>query len=277
MADWTYTRITPKTDEADGKYYGIVDMPPTTGLLKGDSCVQKQNGELVIKAWDGYRWVSLEDSNLSNAEQSVICGKAQKDVLEAVEMGTVTSSEYGYFRSLIAGVVSADYIKAMEGLFDSIVVTGNSFFYGNFDCPTIESMPNQSGTTYTKSVPAMTSSSDYSQYNALRDFWVDTALESNFYYQVTIPQFPTVAYVARKPNGSSFIWQFLTQTMQSVVFEVKWLERGVAGTSTAFTLNLIVTTGDILKIKGLQEGKLGLQTDQVYYTVMNGHKVLCLV
>lgn len=59
---------------------------------------------------EGSGWVYLSSSGLSHDRISMICGKAQQSVLNMVEEGSVTASDFGYFRIIITNIVTADFI-----------------------------------------------------------------------------------------------------------------------------------------------------------------------
>lgn len=284
MAEWQYTRITSRPEDVGGRYNGIRDQLPEGDNIRGDSVVQRINGELVIKAWNGYSWETLENSGLSNEEKSEISAKAMRDVLEAVGTGTVTSSEYGYFRTLIAGTVTAEFIKSQRGVFNDIVVSGESYFYGNFNCPTIESMPNTEGVTeLTCNVPAFSGSS---QIDALDTFWSTNALQNGKRYEIVSSTLNERAkFIRRIHDSTRTIYEF-TDSIENLTFEVfimgiysgsrpTYDTDDIAKKSFDFTVK-IAGGETILKLKGLQSGPDGLQNNQVYYTIINGHKVLCL-
>lgn len=129
---WQYTRLTGSTLQ-DSDYFGVLDEAPTTtpdgkNLIAGDSYVDSETN--AIKVYNGSSWVSLAYSGLTSAKQSEVAGKAQKEVLSRIQPNSVTESDYGYFNTLIAGTVTADYIKGQEGVFNSIHVSGDSMFDG---------------------------------------------------------------------------------------------------------------------------------------------------
>ena len=76
-------------------------------------------------AWSTGHWTPINYSNFSNSEKSKICAQAQKDVLSTIKPGSVTKSDYGYFNTIIAGTVTADYIGGKE-----IEVHDGGFIYG---------------------------------------------------------------------------------------------------------------------------------------------------
>lgn len=120
---WTYTRITPKVDESSNKYFGIVTAPPASGMIQGDSIVIRSGESLTIKVYDGGLWKTLAESSLTSAEKSVICSKCQKDVMENIEAGTVTASEYAYFKTAIVDVLSVGDIYLSGNLHSDALET----------------------------------------------------------------------------------------------------------------------------------------------------------
>lgn len=94
------------------------------GLVEGYSFVDSSQ-VYAIKVWYNGQWMYLGQSGISDAQKSEICGKAQKDVLSAIQAGSVTLSDYAYFNVVVAGVVTADYVKSLKGVFEDVEVSGS--------------------------------------------------------------------------------------------------------------------------------------------------------
>ena len=87
-------------------------------FLEGDSFFNNHTEpgftDVYIYVYQIGQWIPIQASNLSNSVKSAICMKAQKDVLSSIEAGSVTKSDFGYFNTIIAGTVTADYIGGKE-------------------------------------------------------------------------------------------------------------------------------------------------------------------
>lgn len=126
--EWTYIRLTTSGEEASEEYLGILTTEPSADEphMVGDAYVDgSEGGNYAIKVWTGTRWSTLSESGLPDSKIAVICAKAQKDVLSHIDPGSVTASDYAYFNNIIAGTVTADYIKSQQGVFDNISVRGD--------------------------------------------------------------------------------------------------------------------------------------------------------
>lgn len=104
-------------------YNGILATAPSDPLV-GDSYVDS-SADYKIKVYTENGWKLLYQSGLPLALLSEICGKAQKDVLGNIPTGTVEQSDYGYFNVIIAGLITAEYVKALKGVFEDIEVSGS--------------------------------------------------------------------------------------------------------------------------------------------------------
>ena len=115
--------------------YNLIDWSPLDNLLdsneqflQGDSFFNYyQNGDfedVYVYVYENDRWIPVSFSTLSNSEKSKICSQAQKDVLSTIEAGSVTKSDFGYFNTIIAGTVTADFIGSKE-----IEVQDGGFIY----------------------------------------------------------------------------------------------------------------------------------------------------
>lgn len=104
-------------------YNGILATEPSSPLV-GDSYVDS-TADYAVKVYTDDGWKLLSQSGMPLALLSEICGKAQKDVLSNIPTGSVEQSDYGYFNVIIAGMITADYVKALQGVFENIAVSGS--------------------------------------------------------------------------------------------------------------------------------------------------------
>lgn len=102
-------------------YFGICESAPNTVSLDGDSYVVGDPNSpdylkvMVYSETDNlWHYLSDPDIALEGITVSEISAKASKDVLENIEIGTLTKSDYAYFNTLIAGVVTADFIGSKQ-------------------------------------------------------------------------------------------------------------------------------------------------------------------
>lgn len=87
-------------------------------FIDGDSFFNNHNEQgftdIYIYVYQTGQWIPISSSNFSNSVKSSICMKAQKEVLSTIESGSVTKSDFGYFNTIIADTVTADYIGGKE-------------------------------------------------------------------------------------------------------------------------------------------------------------------
>lgn len=95
-----------------GKYWGPNSSAPSSGVIDGDSYFSLSNNRLYYRKSNA--WVLLSSAGLTAAEVSVICSKAQKDALSAIPAGSLVGSDFGYFNTIIAGTITADYISSKD-------------------------------------------------------------------------------------------------------------------------------------------------------------------
>lgn len=124
LGDVTWSTNLTCTDETDRNLYnGVLSTAPQSPLV-GDSFVDSSSN-YMLKVYTAGGWLPLSQSGLPLALLSEICGKAQKDVLSNIPSGSVEQSDYGYFNVIIAGMITAEYVKALQGVFEDIEVSGS--------------------------------------------------------------------------------------------------------------------------------------------------------
>lgn len=94
-------------------YYGKSLTAPVG--LPGDVYLNTSD-ELLYYKTTGGPWALLSGASATNGNSYVseMCAKAQKDVLSTISPGSLTKSDFGYFNTIIAGTVTADYIGSKE-------------------------------------------------------------------------------------------------------------------------------------------------------------------
>ena len=103
------------------KYFG--KEKPTSGVLDGDSYFE---GNLIY-AYENGEWVMLSQSTLSDAKKSIICSKAQKDVLSVITPGSVIDSDFAYIMTIITNTITASEITMTDkGIIQSSGVNDSS-------------------------------------------------------------------------------------------------------------------------------------------------------
>lgn len=129
MSEWTYTRLTTLPDDVKGRYSGLRDTEPENPI-EGDFYVYNGDDEsirkLTIFVFYDDRWMTLAESGLTDAQKSEIAGIAQKDVLSNIKAGTVTESEYGYFNTLVADILSVGDIYIYGNIHSDALDTGDA-------------------------------------------------------------------------------------------------------------------------------------------------------
>lgn len=106
-------KFTPMDVTQHNQYLG--DSLDGVNPIVGDCYYDPTVSLLKVKTGNGDDdWTPLNESGLSLAQISDYCSKAQKDVLSKITPGTVLSADYGYFNTIIANCVTANYIGAQE-------------------------------------------------------------------------------------------------------------------------------------------------------------------
>lgn len=85
-------------------YFGT--NPPSSGLIDGDSYFDREH----LYVYENGSWSLLSNASITTAQRSEICAKAQKDVLDTIQPGTVVSSEFAYIMNIITDLVTASQI-----------------------------------------------------------------------------------------------------------------------------------------------------------------------
>ena len=114
------------------KYFGLSSSVPEYVLLDGDSYTINNVSSsdhmrvMVYSGTDeGWHYLSDPDLHLESTTISEISAKAMSDVLGNLQSGTLTQSDYAYFNTIIAGVVTADFIGAKQ-----IQIQNEGYIYG---------------------------------------------------------------------------------------------------------------------------------------------------
>lgn len=89
-------------------YHGTLETEPEGITLDGDFYFSLPSR--IIKVKEKGEWVNLERANITRDEYSRILSVCESDVLSTPEEGSVESSYYGYFNTLIAHIISASHI-----------------------------------------------------------------------------------------------------------------------------------------------------------------------
>ena len=105
--------------------YSLIDWSPVSDtlasnekFLAGDSFFNNYTSgdfeDVYLYVYENSMWIPINFSVLSNSTKSKILAQAQKDILSSIPAGSVTKSDYGYFNTIVAGTVTADYIGGKE-------------------------------------------------------------------------------------------------------------------------------------------------------------------
>ena len=113
-----------------GHDYGLLASAPSSPVpvfvtdKPTDSYTNSANG--ITYEYRASGWVASDDaSKLVNGLKKLVEASPSIDLAAISNANTVS-----FFTKIIAQKIYADTIKAVQGFFDSITVTGNSFFYG---------------------------------------------------------------------------------------------------------------------------------------------------
>ena len=94
-------------------YLGILQELPNSyeqyNLANGDSCVY--DGMVYVYS-ETKGWKKTIESDLSATQKANALTCAMNDVLENLKDGDITATDYGYFKNLVAGIITAKYIGA---------------------------------------------------------------------------------------------------------------------------------------------------------------------
>lgn len=165
-----------------------------------------------------------------------------------------------------------------NAVFANARLTGDSFFYGKFKCPTISSLPNtEGGTSVSASIRAFGGVNSASQWNDIYNFFTSNSLAENVTYNCASSAYTSVSYVKR--TGEYFY--FYNSSMGQVgVIGRDYSSFGssyfCSGVTAAQTVTVSYGAGDILMLHDVQQGNAGLKSEQIYWQSISGHRVLCI-
>lgn len=140
-APWQYTRLTGSTSW-DPRFLGVFDSgtglptgtPDGLGIIPGDSFTAgetfTENGVTYTKGvtykYTGTSWVDAGTDNPNMLLEALYAMKKQ-----GVDFSTLNDpNTISWFTTIITDTVIANTIKALQGIFDSIIVSGKSTFHG---------------------------------------------------------------------------------------------------------------------------------------------------
>ena len=243
----------------------------------------------LIKTYLNGRWGNLNTST-NQAYVSEISAKAMRDALSRIQPGTLTQSDYAYFNTVIAGVITADYIGSKNiilnggsiqsngydpnsGIGFRIDSSGESNFRGvnmvngsvtgagQFDCPSFSSMPKRGATQIAASGASA------------RDLFTD--MENKFkayivsggYFRASQEGNTNVAFIRYVKSGQTV--QYSMYDSNSVILGGFYNSNGVYGKFGSVALGntyLLLGGGDVFKFKEIprQDSSSGLEQGQVY-------------
>lgn len=254
-------------DETSGFYCRIADHDPTTGqVLTKPLFIVKYNGNTVfqIDPSSGNVFFGKPNSALSAPESGFMYDAANQSIVSANEKVRILSS--GEIIADSATIINADISGRLNG--------ASGYFSGNFDTPSISSLPNTSGgTTYTDNIPARTSNTDASQINALVSF-KNKIGEYNICSLSCNSEIKTFSATYSKGGGYD-LYNFYfydangNQIYSSTMSLAPGPVRRYYGNLPATTISATVGAGDILKFKDIQIGSAGLVSGQIYRNSSN--------
>lgn len=249
-------------DENSGFYCRIADHDPTTGqALTKPLFIVKYNGNTVfqIDPSTGNVFFGKPNSGLSAPESGFMYDAANQSIVSANQKVKILSS--GEIIADSATIINADISGRLNG--------ASGYFSGNFDTPSISSLPNTSGgTTYTDNIPARTSNTDASQINALVSFKNKIGEYNNCSLSCN-SSVKTFSCIYSKSGGyDMYDFYFYDANGNRVYYSTMGLAPGPVrryyGDLPATTISATVGAGDILKFKDIQIGSAGLASGQIY-------------
>ena len=153
-APWQYTRLTG-TSSWDPQFLGVYDSntgvptqtPEGLGLIEGDYFVAGDSWSSFTKGetykYTGVSWIPAGTDNPTILLQAL---SAMKE--KGVDFNNLNDpNTISWFATIISDTVIAKTIKAIQGFFDSIYVTGNSQFDGNIFNEAIRTYKGSNGAT----------------------------------------------------------------------------------------------------------------------------------
>ena len=151
---WQYTRLTGSTSW-DAEFLGVYDSntgvptqtPDGLGLIEGDYFVAGDSWSSFTKGetykYTGVSWIPAGTDNPTMLLQALSAMKEQ-----GVDFNNLNDpNTISWFAQIISDTVIAKTIKAIQGFFDSIYVTGNSQFDGNIFNEAIRTYKGSNGAT----------------------------------------------------------------------------------------------------------------------------------
>lgn len=249
-------------DETSGFYCRIADHDPATGQsLTKPLFIVKYNGNTVfqIDPSTGNVFFGKPNNGLTAPESGFMYDAANQSIVSANQKVKILSS--GEIIADSATIINADISGRLNG--------ASGYFSGNFDTPSISSLPNTSGgTTYTDNIPARTSNTDASQINALVSFKNKIGEYNNCSLSCN-SSVKTFSCIYSKSGGyDMYDFYFYDANGNRVYYSTMGLAPGPVrryyGDLPATTISATVGAGDILKFKDIQIGSAGLASGQIY-------------
>ena len=240
------------------KYFGT--NPPSTGLLNGDSYFDKTN----LYVYKDDKWVGLSEAQISTAERSEICAKAQKDVLDTIEPGTVVSSEFAYIMNLITDLITASHITMTErGIIQSSGVNDSSV--GNDGFLTVDGYRLEGSTS--KGTGVLRAKSAYlDNLSVKKGSLVDVAVTGELdgkYFSTIAKSDATTSVNINRPSATHYSKAKVRQALREATkSELQWSNEYYGTDVTIYKVTEIATSGSI---SGRNVSGVALTTDNWTY------------
>lgn len=233
----------------------------------------------LIKTYLNGRWENLNTST-NQAYVSEISAKAMRDALSRIQPGTLTQSDYAYFNTVIAGVITADYIGAKDITLDGGSIKSKGFASGStgfkisydgdaefvglrmyngvvtgteFDCPTFTSKARDTGAVTYSTDPQQGWRNQYTELNSK----IAPYLKDMLLYRCSSAQDPNVAFI--RLLGSVF--QFYDSNYRTYGAVTNG---GSAWNSIQFAVTVYISAGMVFKFKNLPTDPANCESGMVY-------------
>ena len=136
------SKIITVSDETEyGHNYGLLASPPTSASTPPILFVAGKPTDFYTNSTDGitYEYTAPPSTWTPSDSASRLTGGLKLLIDAGVNLSSISNANtVSFFRDIVAQTIFAETIKAVNGFFDSITVTGNSTFHGKISSSAFE-------------------------------------------------------------------------------------------------------------------------------------------